>query len=180
MGDSWFHLLFQRNSFVSWHLICSRARPLNESLCTPRACYIWGEVLYQGASVHALFPLKVLVEHIYEKAEASPLAEIFVQYNWDLGMMGQPAFAFAFAWTGMSASRGIETWRDCEIRDGDLQNSNLREAKTRLQNLSQTFPRFWGRAKIFQDSLFSRNHSIPLQVGQPACSYKHSNNFKMI
>lgn len=65
MGDSCFHLLFQRNSFVSWHLICSRARPLNESLCTPRACYIWGEVLYHGASVHAFFPLKVLVEHIY-------------------------------------------------------------------------------------------------------------------
>ena len=129
MGDSCFHLLFQRNSFVSWHLICSRARPLNESLCTPRACYIWGEVLYQGASVHALFPLKVLVEHIYEKAEASPLAEIFVQYNWDLGMMGQPAFAFAFARTGMSASRGIETLWDCEIQDGDLQNSNLWETK---------------------------------------------------
>ena len=129
MGDSCFHLLFQRNSFVSWHLIRSRARTLHESLCTPRACYIWGEVLYQGASVHALFPLKVLVEHIYEKAEASPLAEIFVQYNWDLGMMGQPAFAFAFARTGMSASRGIETLWDCEIRDEDLQNSNLRETK---------------------------------------------------
>ena len=86
-------------------------------------------MLYQGASVHALFSLKVLVEHIYEKAEASPLAEIFVQYNWDLGMMGQPAFAFAFARTGMSASRGIETLWDCEIRDGDLQNSNLWETK---------------------------------------------------
>ena len=36
-------------------------------------------------------------------------------------MMGQPAFAFAIARTGMSASRGIETLRDCEIRDGDLQ-----------------------------------------------------------
>ena len=41
--------------------------------------------------------------------------------------MGQPAFAFARA--GMSASRGIETLWDCEIRDGDLQNSNLRETK---------------------------------------------------
>ena len=45
--------------------------------------------------------------------------------------MGQPAFAFAIARTGMSASRGIETLRDCEIRDGDLQNSNLREAKNK-------------------------------------------------
>ena len=34
-------------------------------------------MLYQGASVHAFFALKVLVEHIYETAEASPLAEIF-------------------------------------------------------------------------------------------------------
>ena len=41
--------------------------------------------------------------------------------------MGQPAFAFARA--GMSASRGIETLRDCEIQDGDLQNLSLREAK---------------------------------------------------
>lgn len=41
--------------------------------------------------------------------------------------MSQPAFAFAQA--GMSASRGIETLRDCEIRGGDLQNLSLREAK---------------------------------------------------
>ena len=69
--------------------------------------------------------------------------------NWDLGKMGQPAFAFARA--GMSASRGIETLWDCEIRDGDLQNSSLWEAKnetskpitnvSEILRLGKNFPR---------------------------------------
>jgi len=63
--------------------------------------------------------------------------------------MGQPAFAFARA--GMSASRGIETLRNCEIRDGDLQNLSLGEAQNQtskpVTNVSeilrsgQNFPR---------------------------------------
>ena len=94
--------------------------------------------------------------------------------------MGQPAFAFARA--GMSASRGIETLRDCEIQDGDLQNLSLREAKnetskpvtnnSEILRSGQNFP----RPTFFKEPFYD----IPLQVGQPACSYKHSNNFKMI
>lgn len=141
MGDSCFHLLFQKNSFVSWHLICSRARPLNESLCSPRARYIWGEVLYQGASVHALFCLKVFVEHTSEEV-GQPTCQDLCSNNWDLSKMaGQPAFDFA--WARMSASRGIETLQDCEIRDGDLQYSSLQEAKNEtLKPLHKSFRDF--------------------------------------
>ena len=36
--------------------------------------------------------------------------------------------------------------------------------KTRLQNVSQTLPRFGDHAKIFQDPHFSRNYSIHLEL----------------
>ena len=36
--------------------------------------------------------------------------------------------------------------------------------KTRLRDLSKTFPRFRDRAKIFRDPRFSRYHSPPLDI----------------
>ena len=37
---TWNDLTMGRNDRIPSHLICIRARLLNESLCTPRACYI--------------------------------------------------------------------------------------------------------------------------------------------
>ena len=67
-----------------------------------------------------------------------------------------------------------ETRRDAEIlvrnpsprlfgeKFRDSKKVKTNHEKTRLRDLSKTFPRFWGPAKIFRDTRFSRYHSPPL------------------
>ena len=69
-----------------------------------------------------------------------------------------------------------ETRRDAEIlvrnpsprlfgeKFRDSKKVKTNHEKTRLRDLSKTFPRFRDRAKIFRDPRFSRYHSPPLLV----------------
>ena len=68
-----------------------------------------------------------------------------------------------------------ETRRDAEIlvrnpsprlfgeKFRDSKKVKTNHEKTRLRDLSKTFPRFRDRAKIFRDPRFSRYHSPPLK-----------------
>ena len=54
-----------------------------------------------------------------------------------------------------------------KFRDSKKVKTN--HAKTRLQDLSKTLPRFRDTVKIFRDPRFSRYHSPPLQYGHTVC-----------